>query len=338
MDTHPFVSVVIVNYNGKGFLRQCIESVLGSEYPDFEIVLVDNASTDGSIQEIRDAFGRDTRLRIVISERNLLYTGGYNTGIRNAAGELIVCLNNDTEVDRRWLTHIAAVMQDASIGAAVPKILLYGTAPQRIDYVGAGIDRYGFAIGYGAGEVDNGSYDQLRDVFYAGGTAMVLRRRVIEQVGVFDERFGMHWEETDLSWRIRLAGYRIVVIPQAKVYHKGSLTMKKFSSKPDVAWYIKKNRLAGLIKNYSLANVLTKVPFLIFVYAGIFLRELFVLRDARSAWSSARAVGWNIVSLPYLLRARRDVQRRIRIVTDKQIMRFMHQRSLAWEFICAQKR
>lgn len=333
MPEYPLVSVVIVNYNGKGFLRECCASVLGSDYPLFEVVLVDNASTDKSIDEVRDLYGGDRRLKIIASAENLLYTGGYNRGIRSCSGDLIVCLNSDTEVDSAWLRHIVGVMEDPAIGAAVPKILVYGSDPQRIDYAGAGIDRYGFAVGYGAGELDSEDYAQIRDVFYAGGTAMVLKRAVIDQVGVFDEKFGMHWEETDLSWRIRLAGYRIVVIPAAKVYHKGSLTMKRYSSKPDVSWYIKKNRLAGLIKNYSPANVFTKVPVLILIYACIFFRELIIVRDTRSALSTLRAIGWNIAQLPYLMRMRRHVQRDIRSVGDAQIVRYMYQHSLACEFI-----
>ncbi|MCG8430196.1 MAG: glycosyltransferase family 2 protein [Candidatus Omnitrophica bacterium] len=328
MRTEPLISIVIVNYNGKEYLLPCLESVFRSAYPAYEVILVDNASTDGSIEEALRYFSSEKRLRISRSDTNELYTGGYNIGIRLARGEYVVCLNNDTEVDSGWLREIALIMQDAQIGAAVPKILVYGSEPARIDYCGAAIDRHGFAVGYGAGEADKGQFDRLSDVFYAGGTAMVLRRSVLGQVGLFDPKFGMHWEETDLSWRIRLAGYRIVVVPGARVYHKGSLTMKRFSRSARVSWYIKKNRLAGLIKNYGPWNLLRSVPCLVLAYLIIALRDALLRRDIAGSKSSLAAISWNIKELPYLLRQRRRVQKQVRRVKDKEVVRYMYRGSL----------
>ncbi len=322
MAMSPLVSVVIATYNGAGFLEACVESVMRSRYENFEVIVVDNASTDGSAELMQKRFGGDTRLVIIRNPVNLLFTGGYNTGLRQARGELIVALNNDTEVDSEWLSEIEKAMRDESIGAAQPKVLVWGKKPPVIDYAGAGVDRFGFCVGYGAGEEDSGSPGNVEDIFYAGGTAMVLRKKALDTVGLFEERFGMHWEDVDLSWRMHLAGYRVVVIPRAMIYHKGSLSMKKFSEKSTVIWYVRKNRLAGLIKNYSFFHVITIVPCLVALYAGVALKESIVNRNAAYILNTLRAVWWNIRQLPYFIRQRAAVQK-TRKVSDRIIMRLM---------------
>ncbi len=322
----PLVSVVIATYNGAGFLQDCVGSVLRSTGVTFEVIVVDNASTDNSISALREEFGRDRRLRILANQVNLLFTGGYNTGIKASRGGLIVALNNDTEVAPEWLDEIQKEMaRDESIGAAQPKVLVWGSDPAVIDYAGASIDRFGFAFGYGMGQIDRGQFDNLSDIFYAGGTAMVLRREALEKVGLFDEKFGMHWEDVDLSWRMHLAGYRVVLIPRAVIYHKGSLSMKKISRRSTVVWYVRKNRLAGLMKNYSDFYFFTLVPCLVLSYAALALKEWIVDRNGSCMLDTLRAMWWNIKELPYVMRQRNHIQR-TRVVPDRVIMRLMRRR------------
>lgn len=323
-----FISVIILNYNGKGFLEPCVRSVLNSDYQDFEVVLVDNASTDGSIDSLERIFSSNRKLRIVRNKENSFFTGGNNIGIRASRGECVIILNNDTEVDSAWLKEIAGVMLDERIGAAQPKILIYGSNPQRIDYAGATIDRYGFAKGFGRGEVDKGQFDRVDDIFYAGGAAMVLRKKVLDEVGLLDERFGMHWEDVDLSWRIRLRGHRIVLIPKSRVFHKGSMSMSKFTPSAKVAWYVRKNRIAGLIKNYGILNLFKTLPVLMLIYFAVFVNELFSV-SVKMALSSFWAIIWNIKELPYILRQRQIVQDRGRAVGDREIVRYMRKECIA---------
>lgn len=330
----PLISVVILNYNGSGILEDCLDSVMKSDYPDFEVVLVDNASVDDSLEWAQNKFRTDARLRIIRNDRNLLFAGGNNTGIRNARGDLIVILNSDTQVERYWLKEIACMMQDEAIGAAQPKVLIYATSPVKIDYAGGGLDRFGFSRGIASQQVDHGQFDDGRDIFYAAGTAMVLKKRVLDEVGLFDEKFGMHWEDTDLSWRIRLRGYRIILIPKAIVYHKGSRTMHKFAKKEDVSWYLRRNRIFGLIKNYGAWNLIRFLPVTVLFYFMLFLKELFINWDLKLALSSIRAISWNIKELPNALRERKIIQKFIRRIPDKQITRFMEQKSIAFEYLC----
>jgi len=330
----PLISIVVLNYNGTGFLENCLESVFRSDYSNFEVILVDNNSTDESIKSAVRKFGMDARLRIIRNSSNLLYAGGNNVGIRQARGEYAVVLNNDTEVEQNWLKEIALVMQqDDTIGAAQPKILRFGYFPPRIDYIGGNLDRYGYAEGRSRGEVDSERFDKAEEIFYAGGAAMVLRKRLLDDVGLFDEKFGAHWEDTDLSWRIRLRGYKVMVVPKAVVYHKGSLTMSRFVKRHDVAWCIRKNRIAGLIQNYSGKNLIICLPVLLISYIVLFFKEAIFDKNIKIALSSVSAIIWNIKKLPDILKQRRFVQNRIRCVSDKNIVSLMNKGFIALHFL-----
>ncbi len=324
----PLISIIILNYNGREFSLDCIDSVLKSDYPNFEVIVVDNASADDSLSLIEKKFGRNSCLRIIKNTKNFLYAGGNNSGIRQARGEYIIILNNDTEVDKDWLKEIFLVMRDEKVGAAQPKILIFNQFPKTIDYAGAGIDRFGYAKGFARGEIDRGQINGVQEIFYAGGTAMILKKKILNEVGLFDERFGAHWEDTDLSWRIRLHGYKIVLIPKAVVYHKGSLSMRKFAKSQKVAFWIRKNRIAGLFKNYSIYNLMHYLPLLLIIYLLVFLKELVLDRNIGLAMSSLLAVLWNIKELPYLLQQRRVVQRMIRRVKDAEILKYMEKKPL----------
>jgi len=333
MEKYSLISVVILNYNGKGIVEPCLASVLNSNYPNFEVVLVDNASCDGSIEIIEKTFGNNDKLKIVKNNKNLFYAEGNNIGIDNARGEYIFILNNDTEIDKNCLKEIAEAMKDESIGAGQPKILVYGQS-SIIDNTGGIIDRYGYTKGRGSQELDVGQYDNLRQIFYAGGTAMVLKRNVLNEIGIFDPEFVAHWEDVDLSWRIRLRGYKIIFIPQACLYHKISKTIKRFGNYHRISFYIRKNRIAGLIKNYAFCNLIKTLPILILIYFLMFIKELNVDKDVKLALSSIWAIIWNIKELPYILRARWRVQRKIRRISDSQILNFMQSGFIVFQAMC----
>ena len=251
----PKFSIVLVNYNGKGFTAECVRSVLNSNYSNFEIILVDNASTDGSIEEIESLFGTDKRLKIIRNKQNLHFVGGNNIGLKNSSGEFAILLNNDTEAEPNWLKEIALVMQDRNICASQPKILRYDN-PSIIDNTGGSLDRYGYAHGRGHDELDKNQYNEVDEIFYAGATAMVLRMDTLKEVGILDTKFLIYAEDVDLSWRIRLRGYSICYIPKSIVYHKGSKTVFRHPGKIRVFELSRTNRLSTLIKNYSFYNLI----------------------------------------------------------------------------------
>ena len=161
---------------------------------------------------------------------------------------------------------------------------------------------------------------------------MAVKREALDKVGLFDDDFVAHWEDVDLSWRIRLAGYRIALVPEAVVYHKVSRTIKKFGRSREISFHIRKNRIVGLIKNYSLMNLTKTLPLLVMFYFGIFIKELAVNRDSRNALTSLAALGWNLKSLLRTLRQRNHVQKTIRKVPDRVITVLMPKKLVLFSF------
>lgn len=247
----PFVSVIIVNYNGKDFITECLESVLKSAYPNFEIVIVDNASTDGSYEHLQKAYKRNKRVRLIRSDKQLHFAGGSNLGAKKAKGEKLIFLNSDTVVDRNWIKELVRFTRGRSQYLVQPKILFYGKK-NVIDNVGGRYTFFGFGYGIGRDEVDRGQYDQNRRVNYANATAMMIEKKFFWQLGGFDEHFRYFYEDVDLSLRAKRAGGQSWYCYKSVVYHKGSLTFKKNVSKIKVLYYIQRNRLLTLLKKPGL--------------------------------------------------------------------------------------
>ncbi|MFQ6085403.1 MAG: glycosyltransferase family 2 protein [Candidatus Bathyarchaeia archaeon] len=326
MSSKPLVSVIILNFNGKGFLETCLSSVLDSDYPEFEVIFIDNGSTDGSVEFVERRFGDDPRLRIVRKSRNVGVTRGLNSGIGLSKGEYTALLNNDTKVHQGWLKELVAVLEsDRSVGAAQCKLLSFDY-PDKIDSAGCVMDAHGCVmergrVSFDFREEDRGQYDQVEEIFSAGCPASLVRRSVLKQVGLFDPEFFAGYEDADLSWRIRLGGYRIVLVPKAVVYHKRGLTSSQGALSHDVMWHFSKNRMAMLIKNYSLKKLTRVIPPVLAIYLLQFTN--FLRFGAIAALIPLRALFWNVKELRYLLRQRHLVQRKIRRVPDSVILKAM---------------
>ena len=328
---NPLISIIVLNYNGCGILEPCLRSIFNSDYPDFEIILVDNASTDDSLERAKQQFGRDSRFKVIQNSENLFFAEGNNIGIRRAQGEYIFLLSNDVEIEPKCLSEIATAFKGSQIGAAQPKVFLFNSS--KFDNTGGLLDRYGYSQGRGRSEMDLGQYDKLLDIFYAGGAAMILSKRALDEVGLFDSKFYVYCEDVDLSWRIRLKGYKIVLLPKAKVYHRVSAVTSKNIDKfnLELKWHIRKNRIATLIKNYSPGNLLRYLPIILSFYFLIWLKELIINRKPKLSITSVRAIFWNIKELFYLVEERKRVQSQIRQITDEEILKFMQRGSILWQ-------
>jgi GT2 family glycosyltransferase len=204
----PKVSVIILNYNGKKYIERCLSSVFLTRYPSLEIILVDNASNDGSRELALSLFGKRTGFKLINSPVNLWISGGYNLGAQNSEGEYLIFLNNDTMVEPDWVTELVhSLSKDKSIGAAQSKILML-EKPRLLECAGGFLDPLGMPCERGSGEEDTGQYDRPDEIFYAKGAAMALPRDVFFEVGGFDDIYMSYFEETDLCWRIWLHGLR----------------------------------------------------------------------------------------------------------------------------------
>ena len=225
------VAIVILNWNGAAMLRQYLPGVLRYSRDEATVYVADNASTDDSIALLKDQF---PECRLILFDKNWGFAEGYNKALAQIDAEYYVLLNSDVEVTPHWLTPLVELMDNHSeIAACQPKLLSIANR-DRFEYAGASggfLDRYGYPFCRGrifeTVEQDNGQYDQLADVLWATGAALFVRARIYKEVKGLDGRFFAHNEEIDMCWRMRLLGYRVVCVPESKVYHVGGGTLPK---------------------------------------------------------------------------------------------------------------
>jgi hypothetical protein len=306
----------LVNHNGLDLVDRCLDSILSSDYPQLEVVVVDNASTDGSLDLIVRKYGGDSRVKLVANQQNLGFAEGCNRGASTANGQYLIFFNYDTEVERDAIENLVAALEDASIGAAQSKLLMMSDR-KILDGAGDFIRIAAWPYPRGRFEIDQGQYDSQTEIFSARGAAMTVRKAVFEEVGGFDSDYFMYYEDVDLSWRVRLKGHTIVFVPNSVVYHRGGEP-----EGPNVAvrnLYLGRNYIATLVKNLELRNLLVHGSAHIVVHL---LTILFYLsrRRVQDALGLMLALPRALVELPAMWRKRQVVQR-FRVVSDKEIFR-----------------
>lgn len=219
----PKIFIIILTWNGKEDTVECIKSVQGMDYSNFEILIVDNGSTDDSVKILREAF---PDIAVIRTGRNIGYTGGNNAGIKHAMEQgmdYAIILNNDTIVEKDFVSEWVAVAErDKTIGMSSPKIYYYDR-PDVIWYAGATFyPLIGYGRHRGADRKDNGRYDRVEDTKRPCGCALMVSRKLCEDVGLLNEDYFCYYEEVDWSYRAREKGFRVVYIPSARVWHKVS--------------------------------------------------------------------------------------------------------------------
>lgn len=236
-------SVIIPNWNGRQHLDACLQSLSRQIFADFEIILVDNGSTDGSQAYLREHY---PDVKLVELPENRGFTGACNLGFTVARGEYILLLNNDTEADPKWLESIVdAFERYPDVGSVASKILLFNSRDQ-FHAVGDYYRLDGIPGNRGIMEKDLGQYDREEMVFSACGAAAAYRRTLIEQIGFLDDDFYFSCEDVDMGWRAQLAGWKVLYLPSAVVYHKLKATGGNVTS----SYYDGRNFLYIIWKNY----------------------------------------------------------------------------------------
>ena len=292
----PPVSVIVVNYNGLAFLDSCLESLMAVDYPNFEILLVDNASSDGSIEHVRK-FAGSKRLTILINDHNLGYAGACNVGIEKAIGDYIALLNNDTMVDRNWLKETVELLEkEKTIGIVGCKYLDYHMSDV-IDSVGGKMFVNALGVMVGRGQKDAGQYQTVRDDFdYVAGVGVVVRAEVLRTLNLLDEEYFMFYEDTDLCFKIRKIEYRVVYFPKAKIWHRRSATFRLLAGHGDYKFYLlNRSRIRFMLLHYSVLKVLR---------ALVFDFLWFLLLDKNRRMLLLATYGWNSRSLRATIRKR----------------------------------
>lgn len=321
--SYPQISIILLNFNGAPFIRNCINSILNIRYPFYELIFVDNGSTDDSLEIIKKEFKHKLNIKLVDLGKNTGYPVGNNIGARyaNRKSKYLLFLNVDTEVTLNFLEHLVKIMErNTFIGAAQPKLLLLAKDKKYIDSMGAFIDVIGTVYNIGGLEKDRGQYYQVRDVFYAKGAALFIRRRLFEEVGGFDEDFFLWRDEVDLCWRIWLHGFKVVNIPSSTIYHHGSAIIKKNFLKPEMAFFFTRNNITMLVKNYSLSNIVKFLPLFILIQAGITFRNTLKSSDISHIKSFYNAIIWNVINLKKTAIKRWNVQHIIRRKKDEELI------------------
>ncbi len=255
-------SIIIVTWNGLHHLKKFLPSVCATDYPDFEIILADNASEDETAAWVNENY---PEVKITTFDDNYGYCGGNNRAVETATKEILLFLNNDVEVPADWLHGINAAFQtDEKIAAVQPKMLSY-TNKNEFEYAGAAggfIDKFGYPFCRGrifdTVEKDEGQYNEISDIFWASGAALAIKKEVFTELGGFDEDFEFHMEEIDLCWRVHRKGLRIVYTPESTVYHLGGGSLAIGS--PRKVYYNFRNNLFMLWKNYSASELIIKFP------------------------------------------------------------------------------
>lgn len=337
----PFVSVILVNWNGREYLGECLGSLRSQTFTDFEVVLVDNGSTDGSVEYIGSYFPEFSR--IIRNEENRGFARGNNQGIRVARGKYIALLNNDARADSHWLEELVkAGEEDPLTGMLASKVYLQGRG-RVIDNVGHLIYRDGLNRGRGRLEVDQGQYDGKEEVLFPSGCAALYRLQMLDEIGLFDEDFFAYGDDTDIGLRGRLAGWRCLYVPQAVVYHRYSQSSGPYS--PLKAFLAERNRVWIAVKYFPLSMLLkspfyTLLRFLLQGYgalvgrgaAGKFSQEyspFSLLKILLRAYVSASQ------GLPKMWRKRKEI-RKLTKVSQKEIYSWFNQfgisaREISWK-------
>ena len=326
----PLVSIIIPHWNGIDLITECLESLQRATYPNLEIIVVDNNSTDDSVNHIRKIF---PKVILFENEQNEGYAGGCNRGSEIAKGKYLLFLNNDTIHEPTWIEPPVQLLEkNIKIASVQPKILNY-YKKDLFDYAGGAgglmdILVFPFARGriFNEQEVDTNQYDSKKEIFWSSGTAFLVRKTAFEIAGKFDELFFAHMEEIDLCWRFHLLGLEVWCEPNSVVYHKNAVSLPMYTEKK---YYLNhRNSLIMLLTNYSLPLALYVLPIrwaldiIAIIYATL-------NGDWKHIKGIAKAHAW-IAFHPRKIYRKRIEVKVVRKVKDKNILRKMYRGSIVF--------
>jgi GT2 family glycosyltransferase len=310
----PLVSVVVPNWNGDRFIRPCLASLARQSYPRLEIIVVDDASTDGSAALIAREFPEIELIRLA---RNRGFAHAVNVGITRSSGGIVALLNNDAVAEVEWVVElVGALDRHPEAGSVASKMLLWDR-PQVLNSAGDLFRRSGVPDNRGAWEEDRGQYDEEMEVFGASGGAAAYRRSMLDEIGLFDEQLSMYCEDVDLAFRAQIAGYRCVYAPRARVFHRlsasGGGTLASYQCGRNFVWLLARDvPIAAWRRDWRL---------MVRTQLGLTLRSLRHFREpAARAWLRGQVAG--ILTAPRLALQRPRLYRHRR-VSDGRLLALM---------------
>ena len=325
----PKVSIIIVNYNGKELLQKCLDSLLKVNYDNFEIILVDNNSTDGSVEFITKNY---PSLIIIKLDSNKGFAEPNNVAAKISKGKYLLFLNNDTVVTPNFIFEMVKVMETDKKIAICQSLLLKPDGS--VDSSGDFIDHLGVVYN------SKTEIDEIREVSSARGASMLVRSDIFEKLDGFDQKFFVTFEDVDLCWRSWILGYRVLIIPTSIVYHEGGITIKKIKS--EIAFHGFKNQLAMKITNFEPILAMRNMMLFFGIYG---IRELKIWLDYTISGSTklssteyedniapkpsfkviAKSIFWILSNYGYLLKKQRTINKnRVYSTTILKKMNIIH--------------
>tara|TARA_B110000495_G_C23018975_1_gene604109 strand:- start:1165 stop:2205 length:1041 start_codon:yes stop_codon:yes gene_type:complete len=245
-------SIIILNYNAGNLLLDCVESIYKTTKHKFEIVVVDNISTDNSHKKCKEKF---PEIRLIENKENFGYCEGNNVGIRNAIGEFVVILNPDTKVEPNWLNELFNTYELHGDGLYQPKILSFEN--NLFESGGNMLQVFGFGYSKGRGILDKGQFNKSCEIGYASGACLFTKTEIIKKIGLFDPFIFLYHDDLDLGWRATQLGIKSFYAPKSKIYHAGSYNYKWSAKK---FYWLERNRHYCLLTHYSKKTFYKMLP------------------------------------------------------------------------------
>ena len=330
------VSIIIPVYNGEHHLDELIENLVNQTYKKIEIITVDNNSTDNSLELLKVLSKEKTFLRIFSNKKNEGYCGGCNKGIENAYGEFLLFLSQDRIMNNDWVEKVVdEINKNEKTGCVIGKV----------EREGASSPEYGHSYDVYGAVLINGS--PLESNLFFGGGTVLIRKKILDEIGGFDPEFFIYQEDVDICWRIRLSGNKIKIVENAICQNKGGgisdtfYDSDKFQIKFDSElvnvpiykfYYSQKNRIRTMLKNYSMKNIWKRIPISI---GMIFLRGIFMsVKNKNKSYVIAvfRGYFWNILNFNNTMKFRKEIQKN-RKIDDDEIEKYMISNSIELEGI-----
>ncbi len=315
----PFISVIITNKNAYKWLDKCLSSLGNQTFKKFEVVFVDNCSTDGSVELVRKKF---PWVRIILNKKDLGYAGANNVGAQKAKGNYLFLMNTDAYLESWVLQKLAeTIKKNSTYHLMQINVKKYDKTNIPDTYLIFSMDYFGYPIG------TNGK----GKIFYADGSALVVKRKLFLDLGGFDSKYYMYLEDMDFSWRARLMGEEVHFIKNIFVYHfTGGTSLPSviknhsFTTSYNRRFHAQKNSIRSILKNYSVISLLWSLPVSISLAVGEGI--LYLIRgDSNGFITMFKAVFWNLFNLSDTLKERKRIQSQ-RIVPDSKIFKYMTKR------------
>ncbi len=319
---YPLISIIISNYNGAklNILKDCLNSFKKIDYPNYELILVDNDSSDNSIDIATNIMGKNPHFKIIKNPINM-YSQGLNLGFNASKGKYVAYFNNDIALEKRYFHKLVEAFEKKPKLALVQGKLLWYFDHSIIDSAGETMDIFGNPVTIGYKTQDTGQFDKEEEILSASGSACMMRRDIVKNIGIYASYFGIGYEDMDLGLRLRQKGYVVMRIAQAICYHKRGATDLSEMVRIKVRWHFNKNRLSTMIRNYPRYLLIKSIPVTILIYFGSLLWEAFTNKNIKLASTRLQAIFWVIINLPNLMKDRSNIRKNLTERGDKEILK-----------------